>query len=262
MAAHLEDASVQEEGCRVMMRLIETSIEFNPMANSIVDPVDQVAAAGGIECVLSAMTAHPKVGSLQVKGCKLLWLLAANGDPEIRKQMLAAGAIRCVVQAMAVQLEVARVQEEGCGVMLDLFGQSANGIVEAGSITRVVSAMAAHTAVAGVQEHGCKLLTVLAMDHANGSGHVHSIVEAGGIELVVQAMAVHPSVESVQQEGCRALGWLCRGGSHRRAVEALEQHPAIVIGETRRLLENLKLETTGGFSSQKATQKRRAKQYG
>ena len=79
----------------------------------------QIAAAGGITTILSAMKTHSSNATVQEKGCGALWNLALNNDNN-RVMIADAGGIDAIQSAMENHSLNAMVQQYGCGALKNL----------------------------------------------------------------------------------------------------------------------------------------------
>ena len=130
MGHFIQDASVQEMGSRSIWFLASDD-----------DLQALIAREDGIEAVLAAMRAHPKISAVQEAACAALSNLAHyNSSNQVR--IAAEGGIERMVEAMKVHPEVGALQEHGCAALADLASNTAVGhgkIVAAGGVERVVA---------------------------------------------------------------------------------------------------------------------------
>jgi hypothetical protein len=125
-----------------------------------------IAAKHGIEAIVSSMTAHSNVSSVQAQGCAALRNLAANNDAN-GVSIAAKDGIEAVVSAMTMHSTVFEVQEEGCHALAQLACNSDANIVSIAAkhgIDAIVSAMTMHSNVSNVQDYGCIALLQLALN--------------------------------------------------------------------------------------------------
>jgi hypothetical protein len=136
-----------------------------------------VASKGGIEAVVSAMTSHRDVVTVQEQGCYALgWmsLLSANQASDV---FLFVGTLQCLVHSVMVSII------EGFVSVCSYFIKSRNhhivclslfivclwenliqaSIAAKGGIEAVLAAMSTHPGSAAVQERACATLASIAM---------------------------------------------------------------------------------------------------
>jgi len=108
MYGHAMAAGVQAQGCLALWGLAAASGEIR----------GAVAAAGGIEAVVSAMTAHREDAAVQEQGAGALQSLAA--DALGRARAVGAGGVEAIVDAIRAHRTQPAVQEFGCWALANL----------------------------------------------------------------------------------------------------------------------------------------------
>jgi hypothetical protein len=104
--------ALQEEACAALCNL--TANDDNLWV--------AVAAASGIEAIVSAMKAHKTKAGVQEKACEALRNLAHNSDNKV--QVAVAGGIEAVVSAMQAHTTSAGVQEKALAALCCATSQS------------------------------------------------------------------------------------------------------------------------------------------
>ena len=195
------------------------------------------AAADGISLVVEGMTQHASDKHIQAHGCRVLGLIARNG--EIAKSIASSGGIHMVAKAMKRHKDAA-VQQCACFALERLtwsVKENREMVVKAGGIELVVEAMRKYRRVSRVQQYGCFALGNLAEDyHANRL----LIWKANGTTTILRAMQLHPSDAKVQRGACWALAVLAKNNEENQQtivdgngisliVDAMQHHPSVAI---------------------------------
>ena len=85
----------------------------------------KIAAQGGIDAILTAMKAHPKVAAVQQEACgAICGLLVQNPNAEV--EIAAKGGIEAILATMKEHLEDAEVQRLSCAALTNLSGNDGN----------------------------------------------------------------------------------------------------------------------------------------
>jgi hypothetical protein len=233
MQQHLADASVQHNGCALLMVLVK-----HHHGNA-----QLMAPGGGVAAVLAAMDAHPLDQQVQMRGCGALAVFIRY-HPQ-NAQVIVAGNGREVVQeallAHAADVNVAR---DGCDVLQGLANNhppSAQAILNNQGVTVVLIAMQGqHLTDAGVQARGCQLLSNIVRQH-HPAAQTIAINDPVWLQVVLAAMQQHPGVPGAQAEvqeyGCIALRQFARhypqcrqtianAGGGELVLAAMQTHPA------------------------------------
>jgi hypothetical protein len=208
---------IQEEGCATFRDPILRN-DDNHLSNAV---------KGGIEAVVSAMTAHSNVSKVQEWGCAALGNLACNDANCV--SIASNHGIEAVVSAMAAHRDVLNVQEWACVALSNLaWNNNANceSIAAKHGIEAIVGAMTAHYNVSKVQECGCLALANLADNDAN----CVSIAAKDSIEAVVSAMTAHSNISDVQEYGCVALANLAENNDANCVSIAAKDGIEAIVG--------------------------------
>ena len=123
----------------------------------------KIAAAGGIETVIAAMTAHKTSAGVQEEACGALGNLAANNDNN-RVAISAAGGVEALATAMKTHQASALLQQNACAALLNLaFNASLRGRIKAaGGVELAKRTVSASDATAKTKDWGKRLLDLLA----------------------------------------------------------------------------------------------------
>jgi hypothetical protein len=115
---------------------------------------------GGIETVITALTAHRRSQDVHQFGFLALSNLVANNDTN-QARFMAKGGLETGVAAMNAHRSSEFVQCYGCMFLTNLAFSAANkvSIAAAGGIEAVVAAMNAHRNSENVQRVGCSALS-------------------------------------------------------------------------------------------------------
>lgn len=105
MVAHSVDAGVQTRCCRHLSLAARRSDADNVA----------IAAVGGIEAVVAALTAHPEAEGVQQQGCRALGKMARNHSAN--HAIAAAGGIEAIVVALTTHPRAEGVQDKGCNAL-------------------------------------------------------------------------------------------------------------------------------------------------
>ncbi len=207
MRTHATEEAIQQAACTVLFKL-----GFGAQARL------EIGAAGGVEAIIQAMTAHPGSCALQEQATSALGNLA-HRQPQNRTRIVAAGGVTAVVRAMSGAHKCsATLGWKSCAALWTLAGgETSEGCHAAigaeGGVAAVLSTLRQHPAVEFVQEKGCGALANLALADVQQA----AILEGGGLSLVVTALKRFPASSSVQEKGRAALWNLRATGSAERA---------------------------------------------
>ena len=142
MIMHKANATIQVEACMALRRL-----SINATAKVA------IAAAGGIERVLSAMAGHSGDADVQCAALRTLSSLAL-GNEDNAKQIAEARNINTVLGAMLRHRDVADVQYLSCEILKQVSDNNDNvdRIIKSGGIRLVAAAIGGHAQHPTVQE--------------------------------------------------------------------------------------------------------------
>jgi len=141
MIMHPANATIQVEAC---MALNQLSINATAKVT--------IAAAGGIQHVLSAMAGHSGDADVQYAALRTLSSLAL-GNKHNAKQIAEAGNINTVLGVMLRHRDVADVQYFACDILKQVSdNDNADRIIKSGGIGMVVAAVGGHAQHSAVQE--------------------------------------------------------------------------------------------------------------
>lgn len=107
MAAHPQDALVQEKACLAL-------------SNLAIGPGEVEVRSKGLQLILTAMHTHRASRQVQLKGCRALANCAFSSDGEA--DVLAQGGVGSTLAAMTAHPDDAQIQEEGADALANLAG--------------------------------------------------------------------------------------------------------------------------------------------
>jgi hypothetical protein len=180
MAAHMEDASVQDHCVRTVAI----------MSASRKDNTARVLRAGGARTIVAAARAHAHDGEVQQNAVDAVNAMARM-DPGVAS---APGTVELVSEALRVHGHSAALVSAGCLALSALTGAEQRGAAQragaAGGVSAAADALAAFPGHADVQEACCYAL--IKATHAGMlSANAAATVRAGGLESAAATLAHH-----------------------------------------------------------------------
>mmetsp|Transcript_6996 Transcript_6996/g.13883 ORF Transcript_6996/g.13883 Transcript_6996/m.13883 type:complete len:1437 (+) Transcript_6996:205-4515(+) len=224
------DASVQEEGCGVLLVLYPELQAANSAgaerdSELKMDMLVALEQAGVAQVLIRASVMHRASSLIQEVTCRVLACLCHLEANQAR--IVDAGGIGAIVAGMVQHAKNATVQEWGClalwGLALNAANKSKVGME--GGIECIVRALKEHPTSIVVQEQGLGALRQLAVSEDNQS----RIAAAGGIPAVVSAMRTHISHTGIQNKACETLWNLAAVNSDNRVKVAEAGGVAAVV---------------------------------
>mmetsp|Transcript_23973 Transcript_23973/g.77940 ORF Transcript_23973/g.77940 Transcript_23973/m.77940 type:complete len:960 (+) Transcript_23973:633-3512(+) len=231
MDRHADDADVQALCCSILSALsCEKSFQ------------EHIAASGGAQHVLKAMTLHPDALNVQLKSSRALCNLAyENGD--IQEDMARSGGVGMILLAMRRHASKARIQVEGCGALCNLCANKAENlklILEEGGLEAILQAMSLHVSDQDVLFRGCCALSSFASSHQLDK----ELSEGGAVSVVIKCLLVFPDNEDLVYKGCSVLADVCEGEPCLKTCSRLGAIPAVLKALAGKC-ENVRLQSKG-----------------
>jgi len=210
MTAHLGDSLMQKIGSKVIWLF----------AKGDGGNVEGIVDEGGINLVLTSMTAHVGTCRVQMNGCGILSVLA--GDQDVAVAIVAAGGIGRVLTAMTAHAQDIGVQHHGCKALSGLLAVTDDETmtkIEAARVIRVVlSAMKEHegntrgTPSMKVQQYGCMVLFNIGISDLTLLKRIKDEEGVGVVEAAIKAM------DSSRTRFAKSLGQILLGELGSKAL--------------------------------------------
>jgi hypothetical protein len=163
---------------------------------------EAIAAAGGIQTVISAIDEFMGTPTVLERAFSTLWSLAVLPDNQVR--IAQANGLNMVISAMFSSMDYERVQQQGCGCLCTLATHPENrpAIRDADGASVIVFGMRAHFSSPDYQTAACRALSSISVpDH----GEDAIAISQDEVNAVIYAMQRFQGVEELQFTACCAL---------------------------------------------------------
>lgn len=209
----------------------EAGVRFLRDAASTRDGQVKVAAAGGCQAVLRAMSGRAALASpsMQELGCGAVLNLARDHSEGGSKGHAAwkvgmKGGVGAVLEAMKASEEHPRVQERACAALRTLMLDQGNQVtvLENDGMQAMLHAAAMHSADADVVREACSALLLLAKDYSDSRP---KMAAAGARDAIAQCASDHggdAAVQAASRSLLKILGSATGAPSGRRPAAADE----------------------------------------
>lgn len=172
------------------------------MGENNFDHQEAIAGNHGVSYILSAMTNHPKSGSLSLEACSALYKLTSQ-SPRNASQLAHSDGIRTLRSSMQAHIKDQGIQQYALAVLCKVAESELTEVEDPELIEVVVDVMGKHKKVKTILQVGNTLLHVLSVKGTPRTKN--SLVWSNAVPVILKSLKYNPSTGSTQLEGCESL---------------------------------------------------------
>ena len=192
MVAHLDNASIQEDGCHILWRLAWNDEDLETKLN--------IVEADGVDVILNVIITHGDNGGVLAEAFQALSCLSV--DKSSRNFIGSQGGIMLIANSMSTLAENDRVQEMGLVALSNIVSDVNESLIQGSNIIAVIhESLNLHAKKQLLMQKGLTLLNNLSVRE----GIRERLISSGCMKNATEALKLHPSCPSVISS---ALGFL------------------------------------------------------
>ena len=192
MVAHMDNASIQKNGCHILWRLAWNDEDLETKLN--------IVEADGVDVILNVIITHSDNGGVLAEAFQALSCLSV--DQSSRNFIGSQGGIMLIANSMSTLADNDRVQEMGLFALSNIISDVDESLIEGSNICSVIhESLNRHANNVSIQLKGMTLLNSLSVR----GGIRENLMSSGCMKNATQVLKLHSSCPSVISS---ALGFL------------------------------------------------------